>query len=127
MNWPAGTSPPEEDTAVPVPGEPGMSPASGLPASNGEAHHPADVARELSQARDGTGRELDEVVVSRLLATGLDLHAALRQLGDHRAAADIHRAIGELDQVIRDIRDAVFDPRQRPPTREPIVESPAGE
>jgi hypothetical protein len=127
MNWPADTSPPEQDTAVPVPGECGVPSVTGLPASNGEARRPADVARKPSHARDGAGQELDELVVSRLLATGLDLHAALRQLGDHRAAADIHHAIGELDQVIRDIRDAVFHPPRRPLTRETTVESPAGE
>ena len=115
MDWPAANYPPAGDTAGPVPGGLDMLPDTRLPDSNGAARQ-AGVVHELAQARGRTGQDLDEVVVSRLFATGLDLHAALRQLGDHRAAAEIHQAIGELDQAIRDIRDAVFDPgRQRGP------------
>src|SRR6185437_10918615 len=42
------------------------------------------------------------------IAVGLDLRTALALLGDHPASAKICHATDELDQAIRDIRDAVI-------------------
>ena len=50
-------------------------------------------------------------MVRRIFAAGLDLHAALGLIGDHRGAGKICHAIDELDNAIRDIRDAVFAAR----------------
>jgi hypothetical protein len=47
-------------------------------------------------------------VVRRIFAAGLDLHVALGLIGEHRGADKIYHAIDELDNAIRDIRDAVF-------------------
>lgn len=58
---------------------------------------------------DQAARGVNDVVVGRILAAGLDLEAALGLIDDHRAATQIRRAIDKLDQAIRDIRDAVFD------------------
>ncbi len=52
---------------------------------------------------------LNDVVVRRLFAAGLDLQAALALMGDHQVAGTIGHAIDELDQAIRDIRDNIFN------------------
>lgn len=53
---------------------------------------------------------LADGVIHQLFAASLNLHAALAQLGDHPAAANIQLAIRELDQSIKDIRTTVFGP-----------------
>jgi hypothetical protein len=65
--------------------------------------------------RDRLAQRMNEVVVRRIFAAGLDLQAALGLIGEHRAAAD-HRAAGrirhatdELDHAIRDLRDILFE------------------
>jgi signal transduction histidine kinase len=69
---------------------------------------PAEVIVYLAEDRERIARGLNDVVVRRLFAAGLDLHAALALMGDHRATGKIYHAIDELDQAIRDIRDAIF-------------------
>lgn len=53
-----------------------------------------------------------DVLVRRLFAVGLDLHAALTYLeakvSEHTATHKIHNAIGGLDDAIRDLRASVF-------------------
>ena len=53
-------------------------------------------------------RDQNDVVVNRLFAAGLDLHAALQLIGDQRVAGHIGDAIGSLDQAIRGHRDIMF-------------------
>ena len=55
---------------------------------------------------------MNDVVIRRIFAAGLDLQAALGLTGDHRAARKIWHAIDELDQAIRDIRNTIFDWQQ---------------
>ena len=52
---------------------------------------------------------MNDVVVRRIFAAGLDLQAALGLIGDHSGAGKIYHALDELDQAIRDIRDTIFD------------------
>jgi signal transduction histidine kinase len=77
------------------------------PAGNGAAVS-AELARYLTEDHDRIAQSLNDVVVRRIFAAGLDLHAALELIGDHRGAGKVYHAIDELDQAIRDIRDAVF-------------------
>jgi hypothetical protein len=107
--------------AVPVPAE-GLAnapPARGYRALGGNgAVSPAVAMLRMVEDHDRIARGLNDIVVRRLFAAGLDLHAALGILGDHRAADKISHAIGELDHAIRGIRDAIFDgdaPRQAAP------------
>jgi hypothetical protein len=65
--------------------------------------------------RDRLAQRMNDVVVRRIFAAGLDLQAALGLIGEHRAAAD-HRAAGrichatdELDHAIRDLRNILFE------------------
>ena len=77
------------------------------PAGN-EVTGSAELAQYLTEDHDRIAQGLKDVVVHRLFAAGLDLQAALGLIGDHRGAAKIHHAIGELDQAIRDLRDTIF-------------------
>jgi signal transduction histidine kinase len=78
------------------------------PARNGAAVS-AELARSRAEDHDRIAQGLNDVVVRRIFAAGLDLHAALGLIGDHPGAGKIYHAIGELDHAIRDIRDTIFN------------------
>jgi hypothetical protein len=72
----------------------------------GTTERPGDEAERISQG-------LADVLVHRLFAVGLDLHAALTYIeanisGD-LTVDKIHKAIGGLDSAIKDFRGVVFD------------------
>jgi signal transduction histidine kinase len=69
----------------------------------------AELTRHLTEDHDRIAREMNDVVIHRIFAAGLDLQATLGLIGDQRVASKICHAIDELDQAIRDIRDAIFD------------------
>ena len=73
----------------------------------------ADLIGRLADEHDRIARDLNDVVVHRIFAAGLDLEAALGLIGDRPGTRMIHHALDELDQAIRDIRDAVFGIRPR--------------
>jgi signal transduction histidine kinase len=73
----------------------------------------AETTRHLTDDRDPIAQALNDVVVRRLFAAGLDLEAVAGLIGDHRASARICHAIDEMDGMIRDIREAVFSSRPR--------------
>jgi signal transduction histidine kinase len=68
-----------------------------------------ELIRYLTEDHDRIAKELNDVVVRRIYAAGLDLQAALSLIGQHRAVDKIQHAIAELDLAIGDIRDTVFD------------------
>jgi signal transduction histidine kinase len=55
------------------------------------------------------GRELHDTVVQRLFATGLTLQTLTGRLPDD-TVHDLHDVLGQLDGIVRDIRDTVLDP-----------------
>jgi signal transduction histidine kinase len=65
--------------------------------------------RYLIKDHDRIAQRMNDVVVRRIFAAGLDLQTALALIGDHRGASEIYHALDELDQAIRDIRDIIFD------------------
>lgn len=83
-----------------------------LPPTDGEAAASAELARHLTEDRDRIAHGISDVVIRRIFAAGLDLHAALALLGEHRATSKIWHAIDELDRAISDIRNTVFDGRR---------------
>jgi signal transduction histidine kinase len=87
--------------------EQGVRPVRGPPARR--AVGPADVTLLLVEDRDRIAASMNDIVVSRLFATGLSLETALSLMDDHRAAGRIREVISELDLAIRDLRDVVFD------------------
>jgi signal transduction histidine kinase len=78
------------------------------PALN-DAAASAELTRYLTEDHDRIAHGLNDVVVRRIFAAGLDLQAALGLIGDHRGASKIWHAVGELDQAVRDIRHTIFD------------------
>ena len=102
-------------SARPTGDGPGPPPKRGPQASSGTA--PADsgaaasaeLTRYLTEDHDRIAEGINDVVIRRIFAAGLDLQAALELISEHRAASKIWHAIGELDQAIRDIREAIFD------------------
>src|ERR1017187_4428061 len=94
----------------------GPPPGSGRVPEGTVAADSAELTRHLTEDHDRIAREMNDVVIYRIFAAGLDLQAVLGLIGDQRAASKICRAIDELDQAIRDIRDTTFDrgPRSFP-------------
>ncbi|HXS61319.1 MAG TPA: hypothetical protein VN767_00490 [Streptosporangiaceae bacterium] len=88
---------------------PRVRPTRGPPAApdDGGATGLAGTVPGQAEDRERIAAGSNDVVVRRLLAAGLDLQDALGLLGDHPASAKICHARDELDQAIRDIREAV--------------------
>jgi hypothetical protein len=101
----ATASAPQSPRLMLTRGPPGVT--GRAPTGNGTAVS-ADLARYLAQEHDRIAQGINNVVIRRIFAAGLDLQAALAIIGDHRGASKINHAIGELDQAIRDIRDTIF-------------------
>jgi phenylacetate-coenzyme A ligase PaaK-like adenylate-forming protein len=78
------------------------------PEGSGAAGSP-EVIRYLTEDHDRIARRMNDVVVRRIFAAGLDLQAALGLIGNHSGATKIYHAIDELHHAIRDIRDTIFD------------------
>jgi signal transduction histidine kinase len=96
-------------TAAGVTAVPRHDPAAGLPAD------PDETTARLAEDRDRIAADINDRVIRRLFSTGLSLQHALGLMDGHRAADRIRLAITELDQAIRDLRDAVFDTRRSEP------------
>ena len=102
--------------AAPVLLSRGLPPGSGRVAEGIVAADSAELTRHLTEDHDRIARDMNDVVIHRIFAAGLDLQAAVGLIGDQRVASKIRHAIDELDQAIRDIRDTIFDrgPRSFP-------------
>ncbi len=62
----------------------------------------------IIEERDRIAAQLQETVIRRVFAAGLSLQSAAGLIRDPQARRWIETAIDELDQVIREIRNAVF-------------------
>ncbi len=62
----------------------------------------------LADDRDRIARDLHDLVIQRLFATGMSLQGILRLISDSRASERILTAIDDLDTTIREIRSAIF-------------------
>ena len=103
---------------LPLLDPPSPLPTRGSPANDelapadGGAAASLELTQCLTEEHDRIAQGMNDVVVRRIFAAGLDLQAALGLTGDHRAASKIWHAIDELDQAIRDIRNTIFDWQQ---------------
>jgi hypothetical protein len=89
-------------------------PANGSQASSGrDAAGPAAVTRDPSEGNDELAQLMNDIVVRRIFAAGLDLQGALLLIGEHQGAGKILHAIDEMDHVVREIRDILFDRQLR--------------
>ncbi len=59
--------------------------------------------------RDRIARDLHDLVIQRLFATGLTLKALSRRPGEAATAAQLTAVVGDLDTTIQDIRGTIFD------------------
>lgn len=63
--------------------------------------------------RERIARDLHDVVIQRLFAIGLTLDGASRSIADEDTGRRVSRAVDELDETIKEIRDTIFE-LQRP-------------
>jgi signal transduction histidine kinase len=79
------------------------------------AEHRKDVARlALFEDRDRIARDLHDLVIQRLFATGMSLQGSAGLIADPEAANRVRLAVDALDETIRDIRSAIFTLQSRP-------------
>ncbi|MFG1918932.1 GAF domain-containing protein [Micromonospora sp. NPDC048898] len=65
----------------------------------------------LLEDRERIARDLHDVVIQRLFATGMQLQGAVHQAGRPEVAKRINAAVDDLDATIRDIRRSIFELR----------------
>ena len=98
--------------AIPAPDVPRELLTRGPPAGSGrgpESSCAAEVMRYLTEDHDRIAQRMNDVVIRRVFAAGLDLQSVLGLIGHHSGADKISHVLDELDQAIRDIRDTIFD------------------
>jgi signal transduction histidine kinase len=64
--------------------------------------------------RDRIARDLHDVVIQRLFASGLKLHSTVALADDAALRERLESTVRDLDQTIRDIRSSIFDLTSRP-------------
>jgi signal transduction histidine kinase len=72
----------------------------------------------LLEDRERIARDMHDLVIQRLFATGLTLQAAGRQSQHPKVVARLDEAVDELDAAIKDIRHTIFELHRERPTRE---------
>ena len=78
------------------------------------AEHRSDVERlAILQDRDRIARDLHDLVIQRLYATGMSLQGAMPLLSRPEAADRVSQAVDALDETIREIRSAIFSLQAR--------------
>jgi Signal transduction histidine kinase len=67
----------------------------------------------LLEDRDRIARDLHDLAIQRLFATGMTLQSAARLVEHAGAAERVSRAVGDLDETIKIIRSTIFGLRTR--------------
>jgi signal transduction histidine kinase len=82
------------------------------------AEHRNDAERlAILQDRDRIARDLHDLVIQRLYATGMSLQGAVPLLTRPEAAGRVSNAVDALDETIREIRSAIFSLQARGDSR----------
>jgi two-component system, NarL family, sensor histidine kinase DevS len=69
----------------------------------------ADVQRlGLMEERDRIAKELHDGIIQSLFAVGMGLQSTALTSGSPETTARVERAVGELDRIIRDLRNYIF-------------------
>jgi signal transduction histidine kinase len=63
--------------------------------------------------RDRIARDLHDVVIQRLFATGMSLQGGLRLVTDPQLSGRLQQVVNEIDETIRDIRSTIFGLRSQ--------------
>ncbi|HXW45042.1 MAG TPA: GAF domain-containing protein [Streptosporangiaceae bacterium] len=71
--------------------------------------------------RDRIARDLHDLVIQRLYATGMSLQGSLSLISAPDAAQRISSAVDALDETIREIRSSIFALQARPETKPPAL------
>jgi signal transduction histidine kinase len=78
------------------------------------AEHRRDVQRlALFEDRDRIARDLHDLVIQRLFATGMSLQGATALMPNPEAVHRVGQAVDALDETIKDIRSAIFSLQSR--------------
>ncbi len=78
------------------------------------AEHRQDAERlAILSDRDRIARDLHDLVIQRLYATGMSLQGAMPLLDRPEAATRVSSAVDALDETIREIRSAIFSLQSR--------------
>jgi signal transduction histidine kinase len=86
------------------------------------AEHRRDVQRlALLEDRDRIARDLHDLVIQRLFATGMSLQGATALMPNAEAVHRVEQAVDALDETIRDIRSAIFSLQSRGEAEQPGV------
>lgn len=64
--------------------------------------------------RDRIARDLHDLVIQRLFATGMQLEGAVRRIADPEVSARVRHAVDDLDDTIRQIRSTVYSLQSGP-------------
>ncbi|MEG3627880.1 sensor histidine kinase [Streptomyces poriticola] len=79
----------------------------------------------LLEDRDRIARDLHDLAIQRLFATGMTLRSAGRFIDHEGAGERVQRAVGDLDETIRIIRSTIFGLRSRDDDAAPGLRSRA--
>jgi len=86
------------------------------------AEHRRDAERVAVFAdRDRIARQLHDLVIQRLFATGMSLQATVGMLPDGPAPGRVAQAVDALDETIRDIRSSIFMLQTHPAKETPSL------
>ena len=78
------------------------------------AEHRRESSRlAVFEDRDRIARDLHDLVIQRLYATGMSLEGATGMITEPEAAARVSRAVDALDETIKEIRTAIFELHSR--------------
>jgi signal transduction histidine kinase len=84
------------------------------------AEHRRDAERfAVFEDRDRIARDLHDLVIQRLYATGMSLEGVSTRMGDSDNGRRISSAVDALDETIKEIRSAIFSLHSRPAAAEP--------
>jgi signal transduction histidine kinase len=84
------------------------------------AEHRRDAERfAVFEDRDRIARDLHDLVIQRLYATGMSLEGVSARLGDSDNRRRISSAVDALDETIKEIRSAIFSLHSRPAEAQP--------
>jgi signal transduction histidine kinase len=79
------------------------------------AAHRRDAQRvAVFEDRDRIARDLHDLVIQRLYATGMSLQSVSARMGDSDAGRRVSSAVDALDETIKEIRAAIFELHSRP-------------
>ncbi|MCC9306105.1 GAF domain-containing protein [Kitasatospora sp. RB6PN24] len=99
----------EKDESIPLTG---FAAQAAVAMELAERRHDSEQVALLRE-RDRIARDLHDLAIQRLFATGMTLQSALRLIEHPEAADRVQRAIDDLDETAKTIRSSIFGLRER--------------